>query len=286
MLAFDGIMITHKPEPDEKTLAIIDSVHSYAKCRNVALYDNVNITYDDSNPTSVLIVSIGGDGTMLNAMRMSTYYPDATIVGFNTGTLGFLTEEIPEKIFEYLDGILFEKDMFLESRMLLSGQVTVDGEEQEGMSFIAANEFVLTAAINAPLVTDVFINEQFVGSQLGSGMLVSSSTGSTAMSLSSGGAIVSPSTKIMQIVPLLAHTLTARPIITTGNDKISMEGELTERVEEINIHADGNKIFSLTSKNYSIGCRVGIVVERSSNALIWRPKDWNFFNVLTEKMKW
>jgi len=274
---FNKILITHKPDPDDETLAVVNSVYSYAKFRNIPIIE----APDDF--AKVLIVSIGGDGTMLNAMRLSTQHDDATIVGFNTGRLGFLTEEIPEKLYDYLDNILFEKNVILESRMLLEGQIIVNGNDHLGFKFIAANEFVLTASIDAPLVSDVYINGQFVSSQLGSGMLVSSSTGSTAMSLSAGGAIVSPSTGIMQIVPILPHTLTSRPIVTTGRDEISVFTELTDRVPEASIHADGKKIFTLSSDLHDIGIRIK---KHPYDAAIWRPKNWNFFNVLTEKLKW
>jgi len=279
MNQFDYITIIHKPQCDDETINVIETIRDYAKHRNIPVVD-----YPSNLDDKVLIVSVGGDGTMLNAIRTSTHYDDATILGLNTGTLGFLTEEIPFKLFEYLDDILFERNVVLESRMILEGSLMIGGIEQEGMSFVAANEFVLAASIDAPLVTDIYINEQFVNSQLGSGMLVSSSTGSTAMSLSAGGAIVSPSTNIMQIVPLLSHTLTSRPIITTGRDEITLFAELTERVPEVNIHADGKTIFTSSHK---IGTDISIsIAKHPHDVKIWRPKDWNFFSVLTEKMKW
>ena len=76
---------------------------------------------------------------------------------------------------------------------------------------------------NAPFNYKILINDQIVAEQFGSGVLIATATGSTAMSLSAGGAIVSPSTNIMQIVPIVPHSLSARPIITTGRDKISIE---------------------------------------------------------------
>lgn len=279
MNQFSKILITHKPDADSGTMDVVNCVRAYADYRKVPV-----IEYPEGLEDNVLIVSVGGDGTMLNAMRLSTHYEDSTVVGFNTGTLGFLTEEVPEKLFLYLDNIMFENNVVAESRMLLEGTLIVDGIVQKGMSFVAANEFVLTATIDAPLVTDIYINEKFVTSQLGSGVLVSSSTGSTAMSLSAGGAIVSPSTNIMQIVPLLSHTLTSRPIITTGRDEINVYTELTERVPTVSIHADGKPIFEST---HEIGTDIGIsVAKHPKDVLVWRPKDWNFFEVLTKKMKW
>jgi len=115
-------------------------------------------------------------------------------------------------------------------------------------------------------------------------MLVASSTGSTAMSLSAGGAIVSPSTNIMQIVPVLSHTLTARPIVTSGNDEIRIVTTLSDRVPLVNIYADGQTIFDEPGEE---GNEIVLTVKKHKrNVHIWRPTDWNFFSVLTEKMKW
>jgi NAD+ kinase len=277
MEQFDSILIAHKPIVDTETQDMIECVRSYAGYRDIPI-----IYYPNDQESNVLIISIGGDGTMLNAMRISTHYENSTVIGFNTGTLGFLTEEVPEKLYNYLDAIMFERNVKLESRMILQGYFTVDDLESDRL--MAVNEFVLTAPADAPLVTEVFINDQFVSKQLGSGMLVASSTGSTAMSLSAGGAIVSPSTNIMQIVPVLSHTLTARPIITSGDDEVRIVTTLSSRVPLVNIYADGQTIFDEPGEE---GNEIVLTVKRHQrNVHIWRPKDWNFFNVLTEKMKW
>ena len=280
MTTFDSIFIFRKPGIDYETQRVAEFVYSYGVNHNIP----VGYVYPDNFDERVLIVSIGGDGTMLAAMRASTNYINSTVFGLNTGTLGFLTEEIPDNLNGYLDNILFDRNVILENRMILGGSFSIDGKES-GKLLKAVNEFVLTGkSINAPLVTEVYINEHFVSEQLGNGVLVSSSTGSTAMSLSAGGAIVSPSTNIMQIVPLVPHTLTSRPIISTGRDSITIGAVLTDRVPEIEIHGDGQTLFSF---NVDAGSEIEFTIKKhASEVKIWRPKDWNFFNVLTEKMKW
>lgn len=279
---FDCIMIFRKPGEDAETQRVAEIVYSYGKSRGIP----TTFWYPDSFDERVLIVSVGGDGTMLGALRASVNYKNSTVLGLNTGTLGFLTEEIPHNLNKYLDDILYENDVILEKRMILEGQYSINGEGfEEPFKMKAMNEFVVNGnGINAPLITEVFINEHFVSKQLGSGVLVSSSTGSTAMTLSAGGAIVSPSTNIMQVVPLIPHTLTSRPVITTGRDVITIRIELTDRVPRVDIIADGQPIFTCTKP-------VGTIVEfrvrkHPQEVKIWRPKNWNFFNVLTEKMKW
>lgn len=279
MKTFDSILILQKPGDDYETHEVARVIRSYAGYRDIPL-----IEYPENLNNNVLIVSVGGDGTMLNAMRIATNYKNSTVLGLNTGTLGFLTEEVPCDLFAYLDYILYGRNLILEKRMILESSYSIDNGEPS-RTLLAVNEFVVAGkTINAPLITEVFINEQFVSKQLGNGVLVSSSTGSTAMSLSAGGAIVSPSTNIMQIVPLVPHTLTSRPIISTGRDSITIRAELTDRVPEIEIHADGQTLFSFNHKD---GNEIELTIKKHETEVkIWRPVNWNFFNVLASKMKW
>jgi len=277
---FKNILIFRRPEDDSVTRNVVEQVRVYARERGIKFF--MQPGPDNDEPT--LIVSIGGDGTMLAAMRASAYLPSATVVGFNTGTLGFLTEELPPSISEFLDDIWFHETVDFEERMMLKSTVSIDGEPIDEI-YEAINEFVLTGkTINAPLTTQVYINDNFVSEQMGSGMLVATSTGSTAMALSSGGAIVSPSTNIMQIVPILSHTLTTRPIISTGRDTITLVGNFTNRIPEIEIHGDGKLLVSVSNVE---GNEISITIQKHSKTVkVWHPENWNFFSVLSEKMKW
>ncbi len=279
---FKNILIFRRPEDNVATAAVVEQVCVYARERGIPLYMQYGPDMNTDEP--LLIVSIGGDGTMLAAMRTSVYYSTAKVVGFNTGMLGFLTEELPPSIDEFLDNIWFHEKVVFEERMMLKGTVSIDGNPVDEI-YEAVNEFVLTGkTINAPLTTEVYINDSFVSEQMGSGMLVATSTGSTAMALSSGGAIVSPSTNIMQIVPVLSHTLTTRPIISSGRDTITLVGNFTSRIQEIEIHGDGKLLVSVSNIE---GDEVSITIQKHSKTVkVWRPADWNFFSVLSEKMKW
>ncbi len=282
MRNLDSIIVIAKPNEDVGTMKVVESIFAYGNKRNIYVSRDMPRYNDDS----ILIISVGGDGTMLGAMRASLDYPSASVLGFNTGTLGFLSEELPASIADYIDNILFNGAVKPEARMLLQASIFIDGKEHEdGKDFVAINEFVFTSrSLNAAVITDTYINDQFVSKQLGNGALVSTATGSTAMSLSSGGVIVSPSTNTMQIVPILPHTLTARPIITDGNDVIKISTQFTDRVPEIEIHGDGKVLCSISDLN---GSDVEIAITKHPKTVtVWRPVDWNFFNVLASKMKW
>lgn len=273
---YKNILIVSKPQSDLLTQSIIRHITNFAEKNNINI-----ITEDFDNGEKTLIISIGGDGTMLGSMRISVKFKNSVVLGINTGTLGFLTEEIPNRLISFLEDVFYSHDFsFIEERMILEGSLSFNDN-----TYIAANEFVFSSSVDVPLKTKVFINDNFVNEHLGSGVLVSSATGSTAMTLSAGGAIVNPNTNIMQIVPLLPHTLSSRPIITTWRDTITIKSNLSSRVPSIKIHADGKEIAFFEEHTYNK--EVSITIKKHHKSVkIWRPKDWNFFEVLSKKMGW
>jgi len=289
-MIYNKVLIITRPGDDAKTISVREKVINFC--------DNNNLTWDlngsfPKGTKDVLLVAIGGDGTMLGAMRASIKYDNPIVFGINTGTLGFLSEDLvpcdifiqpvvlERKIFKVLDDIHSRQGM-IEEHMLLTGTIKL-GDEVVSNNLVAVNEFVMapTSAQHA-ITVNVEIDNNFVSSNLGSGVLVSTSTGSTAMALSGGGAIISPSTNIMQIVPILAHSLTNRPIITTGRDTISLKTEMIKG--GVDILADGIWL-------YSCGKHVDdpltlTIKKHPQKVKVYRPAEWNFFNVLRVKMKW
>jgi NAD+ kinase len=286
---FNSIAIVRKIDDNDSVDEIAASLRTYAlsKGMDVHEYEQGTLSSADSD---VLFVALGGDGTMLYASKESLKYDNSSVVGFNYGNLGFLVDNV-HSMQDFFDGILnyynggtpIADAVKRDERMVLDVWI---GDKH----FIAMNEVVLsTGQLGPPFVHNVFINDGFVAKQFGSGVLVSTSTGSTAMALSAGGAIVSPSTNIMQIVPIIPHSLSSRPIITSGRDDIILEAKLTNRITELTTTIDGqlvdthnvSQLTSLNSSNYNVQ-----VNKHKKNVTIWRPNDWNFFNVLSQKMGW
>ena len=244
-------------------------------------------TIDDDGyvpKTRVLFVAVGGDGTMLYTMKESLKYGTSSVVGVNTGHLGFLVEDFNAKfeVENFLDDV-YEQKTTLDERMVLS--TNTDNIIMLGERHLAVNEFLFsTGSHNAPFNYKVLINDQVVAEQFGSGVLVSTSTGSTAMALSAGGAIVDPSTNIIQVVPLVSHSLSARPFITTGRDVVSIVTTATDRASDFELRADGRKVWDnipSSDETYRFDFN-----KYPKQVYIHRPKDWNFFEVLTKKLKW
>lgn len=257
-------------------------IEEYARENNIIVHEYKNGTLSP-RATDVLFISLGGDGTMLYAAKESLKYTNSSVIGLNFGSLGFLVEDrFNVSVAAFLTEIR-EGDAIKDERMALDVLV---GDEH----FTAMNEVVLsTGQLGPPFVSSVFINGKFVAKQFGSGVLVSTSTGSTAMALSAGGAIVSPSTNIMQIVPIIPHSLSSRPIITSGRDKITVEAKLTNRTSEFTTTIDGQVVNSHnTSQIININhCIYDIQISKYEKSVtIWRPTNWNFFDVLSQKMGW
>jgi len=233
-----------------------------------------------------LYVSLGGDGTMLAAIRAAATEVGSSVLGINFGKLGFLTSIDGSKLLvesKFTDIIvsLSDTDKWdTDHRMVIRG----NHRSVECDPFIAANEFLITTPTRQnPLQYDVVVNDNFVTSQSGDGVIVSTASGSTAYALSAGGAIMSPNSRAMQIVPLAVHTLTSRPIVVSENDKIEVIVDLTkQRASEVSVINDGNLSFIAHESDGEMK----FTIRKNSFVTIWRPKGWNFFSVLSAKMKW
>jgi NAD+ kinase len=283
---FESIAIVRKIDDNESVDEIAYAIYAYGVSKSIVVHEYEQGTLQSSD-SNVLFVALGGDGTMLYASKESLKYDDSSVVGFNYGNLGFLVDNVPS-LQTFFDGILnyykggtpTEEAVKKDERMVLDVWV---GDNH----FIAMNEVVLsTGQLGPPFKHNVFINDNFVATQFGSGVLVSTSTGSTAMALSAGGAIVSPSTNIMQVVPIIPHSLSSRPIVTSGRDNIILEAKLTNRISELTTTIDGQVVDSHTVCGLNSCIYVIQVSKHKKNVVIWRPKDWNFFGVLSQKMGW
>lgn len=265
-------------------------LQNYAEDNNIEYKDFKSKT--DYSKEKTLFVSLGGDGTFIFAVHQSFKCPNSSVIGFNAGNLGFLTETInqEDQLSKFLDDIFNEsKEIVNDSRRLLCGQLK-NGPNREPS--YALNEFAIsTNSLNHPFTCDVFVDDKYMMSQNGSGIVVSTPTGSTALSLSAGGAIVGPSSEIVQIVPIAAHTLTSRPVIIPADKEIKIVVPQNEKIEEFQISADGETQERIPTSAHKMWANnegnVEFQISTSQQKVnIYRPKDWNFFEVLSHKMDW
>ncbi|HCK84460.1 MAG TPA: hypothetical protein DHW63_08065, partial [Hyphomonadaceae bacterium] len=168
---------------------------------------------------SDLIVAIGGDGTMLFAVQLAIDR-GVPLLGINRGRLGFLTDVSPEEMLDTFDAVL-EGRYETDSRQLLDASLTRgDGRTAE---YRALNDVVVQRHESGRMVElETRIDQRFVNTHGGDGLVIASSTGSTAYALSCGGPIIHPALGAVVIAPISPHTLSDRPIVVGRESHIEV----------------------------------------------------------------
>jgi NAD+ kinase len=219
---------------------------------------------------SDIIISIGGDGTFLNSTR---YIKDTNkpIIGINLGTLGFMSDVMPSDIRMFFNDVIKGKYKTID---LCLAKCTVNKK----YAFTALNEIVIDKCDSIKMVElGIFYNKEFVGRFFADGVLISTPTGSTGYSLSSGGPIITPFSKVFIITPICPHSLNFRPVIVPDSGKIMIKSYNDEKVR---ITPDGFK--GIIRK-----APLEIIIEKAEYSVKTVKKyNWSFFNTLNEKLFW
>lgn len=223
-----------------------------------------------------LIIVVGGDGSLLAAARAFAG-SKVKLLGINRGRLGFLTDISPEEI-EYKVGDVLEGKYMEEQRFLLKSIVTRDGKKISEST--ALNDVVIHPGKFIRMIeTELFINEDFVCRQRADGLIVSTPTGSTAYALSGGGPIMHPRLNAIVLVPMNPHTLSSRPIVVPGDDKIKI---LINRSNNLSPHASCDGQTSVVTQPGDV-----IEVSKSPDTVqLIHPVGHNFFEVCRSKLGW
>lgn len=180
-----------------------------------------------------LAVVLGGDGTMLHAVDV-LWGIDVPMVGINIGKLGFLTAAEMHQAEEALGQILAGRYLVSE-RQTVGCTLGADGEHGE---YRALNEIVIGKLVRERLIhLSTYINGDFFMRYSGDGLILSSATGSTAYSLSSGGPIVTPELRCFLMTPICAHMLFSRPMVLAARDRVKVVVE--EKPERLSLSIDG-----------------------------------------------
>ena len=252
-------------ESDARLLNLLDSLEKGGcTCYGVA-------AGDDLKPDTDMVLSVGGDGTFLSVSKL-VGDSGVPVVGVNLGRLGFLSENRPEDVAAALLG----GDYTIEDRALLCA-VPVSGEGVEGDEAYALNEITVHRSGAAVLGVDVCIDGKWLPTYWADGLIVSTSSGSTAYSLSVGGPIVLPHSKVLLISPIAPHNLNIRPLVVPDSSEIKLRMQ----------SRDGRFIFTADNMTTELPSDVGISVRVARFSL--RRVQLNrsdFINALTEKLFW
>ncbi|PKW29369.1 NAD kinase [Flavobacterium lindanitolerans] len=177
--------------------------------------------YNDLDRNIDILVSIGGDGTIL---RAATLVRDSgiPILGINAGRLGFLATVQKENIDELMQYII-DKNYSLSPRTLLSLESTESIPEIERLNF-AMNEISINRKDTTSMITvETYLNGEYLNAYWADGLIISTPTGSTGYSLSCGGPILMPAVESFVITPIAPHNLNARPFVIPDNVEIKLK---------------------------------------------------------------
>lgn len=229
--------------------------------------------FTDDDFEADFVISMGGDGTFLKAASR-VGRKAIPILGVNMGRLGFLADISPDDIEHCLEA-LHRDEYAIESRALI--QVEADGEPLGAYNY-ALNDVAILKRDTASMISiRANINGQYLNTYQADGLIISTPTGSTAYSLSNGGPIIVPGTKVFSMTAVAPHSLNVRPIVLPDSSVIELDVE--SRSHNFLVAIDGR----------SEKCKEGtkLALRRAPyDVEVVKRTDQRYFNTLREKMMW
>jgi NAD+ kinase len=224
--------------------------------------------YRDSD----FLVVLGGDGTILGVARDAAEF-ETPLLGINLGHLGFLAEVETMEIFHSLEVIL-NNNIEIEKRLMLEASICSSNISR---TFYALNDIIITRGTLSRIITlETYINDHYVTTISGDGLIAASPTGSTAYSLSAGGPIVSPELSVIELTPICPHSLFNRSMIISDSEIVRVE--LLENRGDTYLTIDGQQGLKIEDGEW-------VLIKKApfKTNLIKLPGK-NFYNVLRTKL--
>ncbi|NKB89794.1 MAG: NAD(+) kinase [Acidobacteria bacterium] len=284
MTEFKRVGIVAKPQPDPDTV-------DFERLTGVIESHGASVTLDDeagrmigSNgipreqlaAASDLLIVLGGDGTLLS-IAPSAAAADVPVFGVNYGGLGFMTptprDELESATHAILDG------EYTDSRRRLLRATVTGPERQDPFVRDVLNDAVINKNELARVVElRASVNGEFVSNFVADGLIVCTTTGSTAYSLAAGGPIVTPDVDAIVLTPISPHTLSNRPLVLPGDADVEIE--LVSKDMQIILTLDGQRGIQLHSEDR-------VKLQRSPHRLhLLHPGQRSYFEVLRTKLRW
>ena len=223
-----------------------------------------------------MLVSIGGDGTLLSSARIACF-ADIPVLGINAGRFGFLTEATTAELDSVTERLL-SGEYRIEERKLLWASFHQGSNIRE---YIGLNDVVIhRQALSRILALDTYLDDKYVATYEGDGLIIATPTGSTAYNLSAGGSIVHPDLDCILLTPISPHTLSLRAMVISPASKIKVIPRFSGMPTEINITFDGQRSGRIVAEE---PIRVGY---SNLRCRLVRIKDEDFFSLIRRKLHW
>ena len=272
---------------NERKLILIEPVKrliSWLSTKKVAVNIDLNLKeilgetehgkyvhFEDSLIPSDIILSFGGDGTILHtAKRVGA--KSNPILGFNLGGLGFLADVNIDELMQAMEYILHD-EFTIESRSVIN--IETDGMKP----WNAYNDIVFDkAGFKRVIEIQVYIENTFIHGYIADGIIISTPTGSTAYNLSAGGPIIVPQSEVKVITPICPHSLTARPLIVPMSSKLRIQ--VNTEAEGFVCNVDGQEFGNFRSGTNFVSKQADVKL----NLIKLNEKD--LYTTMRNKLHW
>lgn len=284
---FKRIGLISKPDTTDISTTV-QALYKLLKQADISVFidpetaHHISLPADQVAPASLLaeqcdlIMSIGGDGTLLSAAR-ALVNKNVPLLGINLGRLGFLVDISPEEmavqIKQILEGKYHEEERIILSAQIIRGDVVI--HEQSAFNEVAIHR------LKSPGLIDIetYVDHRFVNAQRSDGLIIATPTGSTAYALSGGGPLMHPSLDAIVLVPINPHTLSNRPIVVDGNSEIGIRFSQRDK-HKAQLTCDNVILPDILEGDL-------INIKRHHNKIrLLHPTDHDFFNILRVKLDW
>ena len=245
--------------------------------RNSAeLVGRKGLTLEELRDQVDFFIALGGDGTLLRLVR-DLRGKMKPVMGINFGSLGFLTG-FGGPSFDEAAKALASGDYRLEERTML--EACVPGLDGELVSRVGLNDVVVSRGERSRLVQiEVAIDQICLTEYNADGLIVATSTGSTAYSLSAGGPIVIPNSGVFVVTPICPHVLTNRSVVVSNRSTIRLKASRSGE-QPISLSIDGQEPI-----HFHVGYEVTVKAADTVLPLVL-PSHHNFADVLRAKLRW
>ena len=236
-------------------------------------FPSVDDYVSHDNQTIDFALSVGGDGTFLTTAALVGHL-DIPILGINCGHLGYLAEVQTDNLELVLDQLV-NNNYTIEKRSMLEVSCQQDGKLA---SPYALNEVaILKSGLSSMITVDVTLNGEFLHNYKADGLLVATSTGSTAYNLSVGGPLLDPHVNAIILSPVATHSLNIRPLVVLDDSKIDIK--IASR--------NGNFLLSVDGRSQILSQDVQLHIERSQRTIkLVRINGQTFMQSLKDKLHW
>lgn len=250
-----------------------DDILRYEKLLSERVKENKFLDEDKLSKKSDLIISIGGDGTMLASAFHAQFY-NKPVFGVNLGKLGFLVDANVDQLEIFIEELKNGK-YSIDERMVIEGECI--GHKVEKL--YAVNDIVIDKGGWPKMIElTVTIDGEYVTTFAADGLIVATPTGSTGYSISVGGPIVSPKTDVITLSPVSPHSLSVRPIVLPSSQEIVIRADSLHK--EVHVNCDGQRVFAFPPP-------LEIKVKKSKRPLkLVHTSFSSYFETLRNKLLW